>query len=528
MNSNVECLVIGSGPSGVSAAMALLQKGCRVKMIDVGLTLEAERKNLLDKISIQPVSQWDKSEILKLKGDMPSDSTGVQVKMLYGSDYPYREATEQNQLSIPDASYKPSHAQGGLSTVWGGSILPFNDRDFERWPIRANDMAPHYRAVTEWMPVMATEDDLLSLYPLHGDSNQPTRPSRQTKYLLDKMARSRAKLRKAGVIFGQSRAAMSSNSCQSCGLCLYGCPYKLIYNSADTLLKLLDNPDFKYISGVRVDKIQETSSGVALSGVESHSNQSWSTIGDRVFVGAGIIPTARIVLDSAEYYNHTLPILDSQYTLLPLATTSTFPDIESEALHTLCQLYLEIDDPQLSRHNIHCQLYTYSDLFKVAFQNSCKGLLQYLPFAHRQILSRLMIAICYLHSDDSSQLNLILDRPGVDLQRRMQIDFKINPRTSRIEKSLAWKLFRYSRSLGIVPIVPMIHLANPGRGYHNGGSFPMSLNPNGPQTDILGRPFGWNRIHLIDASVFPTIPAATITYTVMANAHRIASNALQS
>ena len=74
----------------------------------------------------------------------------------------------------------------------------------------------------------------------------------------------------------------------------------------------------------------------------------------------------------------------------------------------------------------------------------------------------------------------------------------------------------------------MIHLANPGRGYHNGGSFPMSLNPNGPQTDVLGRPFGWNRIHLIDASVFPTIPAATITYTVMANAHRIASNALQS
>ena len=40
MNSNVECLVIGSGPSGVSAAMALLQKGCRVKMIDVGVTLE--------------------------------------------------------------------------------------------------------------------------------------------------------------------------------------------------------------------------------------------------------------------------------------------------------------------------------------------------------------------------------------------------------------------------------------------------------------------------------------------------------
>jgi choline dehydrogenase-like flavoprotein len=42
---------------------------------------------------------------------------------------------------------------------------------------------------------------------------------------------------------------------------------------------------------------------------------------------------------------------------------------------------------------------------------------------------------------------------------------------------------------------------------------------------VLGRPAGWRRIHLVDASVFPTIPATTITYTAMANAHRIAAAA---
>jgi len=32
-------------------------------------------------------------------------------------------------------------------------------------------------------------------------------------------------------------------------------------------------------------------------------------------------------------------------------------------------------------------------------------------------------------------------------------------------------------------------------------------------------------VHLLDASVFPSIPATTITLTVMANAHRIATQA---
>ena len=53
----------------------------------------------------------------------------------------------------------------------------------------------------------------------------------------------------------------------------------------------------------------------------------------------------------------------------------------------------------------------------------------------------------------------------------------------------------------------------------------MSHRPEGFRSDTLGRPLGWERIHLVDASVFPTIPAATITYTVMANAHRIATSA---
>ncbi len=44
-------------------------------------------------------------------------------------------------------------------------------------------------------------------------------------------------------------------------------------------------------------------------------------------------------------------------------------------------------------------------------------------------------------------------------------------------------------------------------------------------TDRLGRPHGLKRVHVIDASTFPSISATTITLTAMANARRIASEA---
>lgn len=42
-------------------------------------------------------------------------------------------------------------------------------------------------------------------------------------------------------------------------------------------------------------------------------------------------------------------------------------------------------------------------------------------------------------------------------------------------------------------------------------------------TNLLGNPMGWNRIHIIDSSLFPSIPGTTVRLLAMANANRIAS-----
>jgi choline dehydrogenase-like flavoprotein len=80
-----------------------------------------------------------------------------------------------------------------------------------------------------------------------------------------------------------------------------------------------------------------------------------------------------------------------------------------------------------------------------------------------------------------------------------------------------------ARLTGLMPLFPMLQPGKPGRGFHSGGTFPMRSNPRPGESDIFGRPSGMKKIHVVDASVFPTVPATTITFTVMANAYRIGS-----
>jgi hypothetical protein len=87
------------------------------------------------------------------------------------------------------------------------------------------------------------------------------------------------------------------------------------------------------------------------------------------------------------------------------------------------------------------------------------------------------------------------------------------------------RILRAAPHLDLWPVLPMMFFSGSGKSYHFGGSFPHSDAPaDGPlTTDRLGRMEKWSRIHLIDASVFPTVPATTFTLTAMANAHRIAA-----
>jgi choline dehydrogenase-like flavoprotein len=138
----------------------------------------------------------------------------------------------------------------------------------------------------------------------------------------------------------------------------------------------------------------------------------------------------------------------------------------------------------------------------------------------------MLIAQGYLHSDHSTAIEITLERrqAGGDLLKLSAQPRKVGD----VDAALARVVRKIAANRGrirAVPLAPLLQKTVPGRGYHSGGTFPMRRNPNFLESDMLGRPGGLKRVHVVDSSVFPSIPATTITFSVMANAHRIATQA---
>jgi hypothetical protein len=151
------------------------------------------------------------------------------------------------------------------------------------------------------------------------------------------------------------------------------------------------------------------------------------------------------------------------------------------------------------------------------------------PYTRRlwaPILRRVMLAWCGMHSDHSSSLELTLRR-GADDSDTLSIALNVSEQARLEARVAARRLTSVSRKAGIYFQPRMIRFSNPGSGTHCGSSFPMRSRPVGVfDSDELGRPFGWRRVHVVDASVLPSIPGTTLAFPVMANAVRIAELAM--
>lgn len=513
--------IIGSGPAGVACAQALLARGARVLMLDAGLVLEPDRAERVAALAARAPAAWTPAERQACTGDLKPTAKGLPRKLIFGSDFPYRDTETEIPWRADGVSLEPSLALGGFSNVWGAAMLPNRDPDLAGWPVKNAELAPHYRAVTAFTGLAAQNDDLATDFPLYCDKPQPLPPSRQAAGFLAQLNRHRSGLQKAGWRFGRSRLAVRAADglrgpgCKVCGLCMTGCPYRCIFNAADTVRELQAQPGFTYQPNVIVETVREAGAGVTVLGYDRRTRAPLTVTAGRVYLAAGVIPTGRILLRSQGAYDQSLTIRDSQYFLFPLLLARRTPGVAAEALYTLSQAFLEINHAAVSSHTVHLQVYSYSDIIGQAVRQSLGPLGWLAP----RLVEHMLVIQGYLHSDESSTMSMTLRRDGA--RDRLDLAAVINPTTRGRVKKLLGAMLRQAWSLGGLVVPPMLQITLPGRGFHSGGSLPMRAQPGAFETDVLGRPAGWTRLHVVDASVLPSIPATTITFTVMANAHRI-------
>jgi choline dehydrogenase-like flavoprotein len=272
-----------------------------------------------------------------------------------------------------------------------------------------------------------------------------------------------------------------------------------------------------------VEKIEENGRRVRVHGCSRAEGSPLHFDAERVYLACGTYSTTKILLQSLEAYDESVTIRDSQYFLLPLLRYRATPGIESESLHTLAQAFLEIRDPVVNPHTVHVELFSYNDLLPRAAARRLGPAAKLLRLPIREFVRRVLVGQCFLHSDVSPTIQARLLRSDGGKSPTLVLEGRLLPETKRVVGRVWRKLLTHRRHLRALPVPPLIEIAAPGRSFHSGGSFPMRAEPTRFESDIWGRPFGLRRVHAVDASVLPTIPATTITLPVMATAHRIAS-----
>jgi ferredoxin len=497
-------------------------------MLDGGLRLEPDRQRIADQMASSAPGSWTPAQFAAIHEGMEPGPEGIPLKRLFGSDFVFRNAEAFSEITCEGADTKSSLALGGLSNVWGAGALPFSAEDINDWPLPIDAFAPYYRECFEDMPLSAANDALAHRFPLFTEGFTPLQVSSQARSFLIDLERSREKLRRNGIEFGLSRLAVRVRNtpaglgCVYCGQCLYGCPYGCIYNSSDTLRALKENPNFIYQGDVIVQRLEERGSEVLLHGHSLASHAPLTFKASQAFLGCGAIASTAILLESLGAWDKPIEMKDSRYFIFPVSRFKRTEGVEHEALHTLAQVFFEIQDREISKKNIHISVYSYNDLLLKALQKQTGVLGRVFPNLPLALARRLLIFGGYLHSNESPGLTLAISRSGQD-RRKINLIGGESPGSDLIVKKLLRKLARLGFAMRALPLIPAVRTGLPGRGFHTGGSFPMRSQPATFQSDLLGRPFGFTRVHVVDATVFPSIPAPNLTLTVMANAKRIAA-----
>lgn len=519
--------VIGSGPAGIAATRALVARGFRVTLIDGGVSLEPERRAQVRALAASPPEEWSADTLADIQRQTPVSLGGVPLKLAYGSDFPYRDVERLLPFENTGTATHPSLARGGFSTVWGAAALPYLPEDLADWPVSSADLAPHYRAVTDWMPLSAARDELAENFPLHTDQPRKLESCEQARSLMRDIARARPRLHRAGFSAGWSRLAVRAGEdargpgCVYCGMCMSGCPYALIYDASSTLEELLRDGSVRYEPDVVVERLEESGKGVTIRGVSRTRRDPIRFDAERVYLACGPVGSTRILLASLDAFDRPVEMKDSQYFLLPWLRFRGVPNPRKENLHTLSQLFIELRDAAVDRHNVHLQVYGYNDLFDSLFRRLLGPAIHPARPAIDALLARLLLIQGYLHSDASPSMQVALHRKGD--HSVLALEERRNPETRPTLRRVVSRLLRHSFDFRALPLWPALQIAPAGRGFHSGGTFPMRNQPAEFESDVWGRPHGLARVHVVDSTVFSTIPSTTITFTVMANAHRIAS-----
>ena len=530
-----EITIVGSGASGVHFALSLLRKGYRVTMFDVGYK------------SPQPIYPNDSFNELKRKINDPVKyflGEEYQALIFRNSDseyYGFPPSKDYIFRSIPNnevrnIGFKPllSFAQGGLAEAWTGGCYPFTDDDLKDFSFSYEDIKPHYEEVSRRIGVTGVEDDLVDYFPYHNGLMNPTELDEHAQLILMKYEERKDYLNnKLGLYLGRSRTAVLSEDknerrkCNSNGRCLWGCPTNALYTPSITLKECMSYSNFNYLMGNYVSHFK-FNSGNRITSIVTHSLKKRDKIEykvNKLILAAGTLSSSRIFLNSIYFNSGNIirlkGLMDNRQIMAPFLNTKMIGRKFNPKAYQYHQLAIAMREENC-QNNVHGLITTLKTALFHPIIQSVPFDSRTSVFLFRNVHAALGVVNINLSDTrrESNYLTIEHDNenafPDLLIHYKPEKDEKV-----RIKRSMS----RFKKALcklGCFVISGMEHIRPMGASVHYSGTIPMS-NKKGPYTtsEYCENNEFKNLFH-VDGTSFPFLPAKNLTFTLMANAVRVA------
>lgn len=493
--------VVGTGAAAFGVLTALLNKHSKFELVVFDIGKEIAKASPPD----NPSEEWIVSFY---------DKVYEEIRSLYGFKFPLpkthlgkgipRQPVGQH-LSI----FK-SESFGGLTNYWGATMLPFTAQEMAKWPISEKILYPYYQKIAEIAGLAARPDALNEYFIRDFSTRPPIRPIPALNYLNEIVNHHKDK-GEFKIISGLNRCAVEirndhPNHCVYCGECMAGCFRDAVYSTRLTIKQYLKDPRVKYYNKAEVKRIIKKGS------LEIQLDKNRTETGfSKVFLCAGCPSSTEIIMRSLGLRNR-LTMTDNAVYVFPIFYLGKKPSqVRPKSYLSLCNLILGCI-PKTNEHFAQVQIYPNFDYLWRCIIPSKLWPIARAFISHSR--SRMFWGRLYLHSDYSQTYSLELknDKLFMDEAKQAEPGELLKELMSNIRATVNHKGFY------IPPIPPIRQKVNS----HYAGTLPF----NGKLLKVSSAGQVMPNVYLCDSACFPDTPAVNPAFTIMANAFRIADEAL--
>ena len=528
--------VVGSGPSSALAAAHLADAGLRVVMLDVAHDDDRYRK-LVPDLPFTELRHSDPGQHRYFLGDSLEGVPTGEIKVGAQLTPPRQFVTRDTERWLPTSgeAFLPmqSLALGGLGAAWGAASFTWTENELRRVGIHEPGFERHYDAVARRIGVSGDPDDDASRNCFAGvtAAQPPLELDTGAERIWSAYGARRQHFRARGLALGRTPLAVLSQALgdrtanPGFDMDFWSDSGRSVFRPRYLVESLEREARFQLVRGRLVIRFESDADGVAVHCLDVASGAPVVHRARRLLLCAGALNSARIALHSLDAWDARAPLLCNPYVYLPCVQLRMLGRTAREERHSLSQLIGIFSPPDDPEDSVSVQLYSYRSLllFKLVKEMPLPA------WAGVQVARLLMnsLVISGLHHSDApgpTKTLRLLPRPDAPLPE-LRFDYAATEaetaRRRRRERALA----RLLLGLGVVPygrIAP-----DAASSIHYAGTLPLgdggALFESAPDGRLRAAP----RVYVGDSAGFRFLPAKGLTFTIMANAVRVAEHVVR-